>query len=144
MVKVNGMTEKNILKIKAKLAEMQKLNSNGATPTKTVTRLNREINETSRSVMRDYPNEFVDCRDMGHVWSVSTLTKNGTVLDRTLVCERCSMERSEVISQYGTILTRHYYRPENYTLPKGAYNAVGSSRTFWRGLQYVRAQRGFK
>jgi hypothetical protein len=144
MTKTTGMNEKNILKIKAKLAEMQKLHKNGNTPTQAVTKLNREIGASSRSVLKDYPNEYIDCRDMGHVWGVSTLTSHDVVLDRVLICERCGMERTETITQYGTVLSRHYFRPDDYSLPKSTYEAVGASRTFWRGLQYVRAQRGFK
>lgn len=93
--------------------------------------------------MGTYDQNFVECRDMGHVWRRLDAHPDGDVLIRTLVCERCDTERHESFGRYGEIDTRRYHHQEGYLLPKGARSGDRTRYTasFWRGITFMQATR---
>lgn len=59
--------------------------------------------------------QYVRCRTLGHSWfdyDSNWTPEFGTPM--TLRCERCGMERRDTVSDWGQLLARHYYKPNNY------------------------------
>ena len=66
--------------------------------------------------------QYVRCRTIGHSWhdyDSNWDTKLGVPL--TLRCERCGTERRDVIGSYGQLVTRSYFKPDNYDLGREDY-----------------------
>ena len=66
--------------------------------------------------------QYVRCRTIGHSWhdyDSNWSPQFGTPL--TVRCERCGMERRDVVGRSGQLLARHYYRPKDYNLGRDEY-----------------------
>jgi hypothetical protein len=63
---------------------------------------------------------YVRCRTLGHSWFDydSTWTPSFGI-PMTLRCERCGTERRDTVSDFGKLLGRRYYKPDNYDRRKG-------------------------
>lgn len=64
--------------------------------------------------------QYIRCRTLGHSWfdyDSNWTPQFGTPL--TLRCERCGSERRDTVNTWGTLLSRHYTKPENYDRKKG-------------------------
>lgn len=66
----------------------------------------------------DLPLSYELCRAIGHRWSVFTPDRErprwGVLF--ALVCDRCTMERHDVLDGRGTVSHRGYRRPGDYKL----------------------------
>ena len=63
---------------------------------------------------------YVRCRTLGHSWF--DYDSNWTPsfgIPMTLRCERCGTERRDTVSDFGKLLGRRYYKPDNYDRRKG-------------------------
>lgn len=64
---------------------------------------------------------YIRCRAIGHSWhdydSTHWRPQFGTPL--TLRCERCGMERRDVLAVNGRLINRYYLRPQRYQMDRG-------------------------
>lgn len=68
------------------------------------------------------PEEFLSCRDYGHLWRPLTaryVPDGGGAYERTMRCGRCQAERTQTLSGSGSILGGGYDYPEGYVAPSG-------------------------
>lgn len=67
------------------------------------------------------PEEFLACRDYGHLWRPRSARYNaeGNHYTRTMACGRCHTERDQDLSASGAILSGHYDYADGYTAPRG-------------------------
>lgn len=87
------------------------------------------------------PPSFTACRDMGHNWLPFTASwdSQGRHYVRTLVCSRCTAERSQHISQTGHIISGNSYRyPDGYQAPAGMGHIDGPAKDELRLLSTLR------
>lgn len=70
-----------------------------------------------REVVGKIPNEYVECRDLGHAWRdhrVESL-KGGFV--QTLICQRCPVQKERVLNRHGDQVQHpKYIYPEGYVV----------------------------
>lgn len=100
--------------------------------------LENKVVDLQKNLVKSYRQEFVDCRDMGHLWNVKTESVEGGRMYRILACSRCHTMRDEIISRYGNVIHRQYTHPDGYLLSSPVKGTVGFSKDFWRGLQFLR------
>lgn len=83
-----------------------------------------------------YPQPFVRCRDIGHVWDVKVenLNEHGYLV-RDLQCYRCTTSRRDEVNRYGELIDRRYTHPADYQVKGGGAGRFG--KPFWRGLTYM-------
>lgn len=94
--------------------------------TEPVKQLFAEVEEV-KEFAESLSDEFLECREMNHIWKAWTgQYVEGGIL-RILRCQRCKCERHQEISLSGTILSSHYKHPEGY-LHKGMGRIVGDGR----------------
>lgn len=84
--------------------------------------------------------DFLICRDLGHVWRPHTAAWNAKlrVYDRTLRCGRCHALRHQTLSQTGHSLSVHYSYPTGYLAPAGTGALGGSDRDTLRLVSVTR------
>lgn len=75
-----------------------------------------------RNGITSYPEEWLDCRALGHAWArkgVYQVKGRGTGKLRVLQCARCGTKRRDRFNAAGVKLGTYYYaHPEGYRLPK--------------------------
>lgn len=104
----------------------------------------RTVASLQAAMIETYDVNYVECRDIGHVWqTVSQDVVEGTLL-RTLICTRCDTERHDSFGRYGDLDGRRYQHKAEYRMPKGI--STGSERprlnkSFWRGVTFMQAAR---
>lgn len=72
----------------------------------------------ARRLKIDLPISYQQCRTFGHAWDpFIPFDKRPAPWGRrfSLRCDRCGMERHDVIDGLGRISTRHYDQPPNYS-----------------------------
>lgn len=96
----------------------------------------QEISRWSRGL----PDDFLLCRDLGHLWRPYTARFNPeeNCYDRTMRCGRCHTERRQTLSLRGEVLSGHYDYAEGYTAPKGQGRLTGNARGALRIESVVR------
>jgi hypothetical protein len=94
------------------------------------------VTQLQSSLWDSYPQPFVRCRDIGHVWDVKaeSLTDNGYLV-RELQCYRCQTTRRDEVNRYGELINRAYVHPADYIVKGGGGGRFG--KPFWRGLTYM-------
>lgn len=98
------------------------------------------VNTLQSALWASYPQPFVRCRDVGHVWDVKDEMITETLtLSRELQCYRCTSRRHDEVNKAGEIVSRVYRHADDYLMPKGA---GGFGKPFWRGLTYMVVARG--
>lgn len=107
---------------------------------RSITTLDDQVTTLQTNILGNYPIEFVQCRDTGHLWKVKSDNVESGRLFRVLVCSRCSTVREEIISKYGGLLQRTYTHPDGYTLSSVVKGMVGYSKEFWRGIIFTKAK----
>ncbi len=95
------------------------------------------VTQLQSTLWDTYPQPFVRCRDVGHVWDVKTeaLNEHGNLL-RDLQCYRCTTTRRDEVNRYGELIGRHYVHPNDYVV-KGGGGGGRFGKPFWRGLTYM-------
>lgn len=70
---------------------------------------------------RELPEEFLSCRDYGHLWRPSSARylSDLNAYERTMRCGRCHTERTQTLSASGGILGGGYDYADGYVAPKG-------------------------
>lgn len=96
-----------------------------------------DTNQLQKKIIKNYDENYRNCRDIGHVWHQVTAKMGGGQLYRTLKCQRCTSERHEMFAKSGELLSRHYYHADNYLLK--AEDGFRYTKQFWRGLAYLQA-----
>lgn len=86
---------------------------------------------------------LLQCRELGHLWSPWTASWSNTegCYHRTLRCDRCTTERSQTLSDKGTVLTNQYAYPEGY-LHAGMGRIAGDGRDMLRLESVLRSTQG--
>lgn len=67
------------------------------------------------------PEEFLACRDYGHLWRPSSAryVSDEHAYERVMRCGRCHTERTQTLSASGAILGGGYDYAEGYVAPSG-------------------------
>jgi len=82
-----------------------------------------EVKEFAASL----PDNYLECREMNHIWKAWTgRYVDGGVL-RILRCQRCKAERHQEIALSGAIMSSHYKHPPGY-LHEGMGRIAGDGR----------------
>jgi hypothetical protein len=73
--------------------------------------------------LSSYPEEWLDCRSLGHAWArkgvFAVRGKRPVVRVRVLQCARCGTRRKDRIDSAGVKIGTYYYNhPEGYRLKK--------------------------
>lgn len=75
----------------------------------------------SRKEMRDAADalhessdEYLECRDLRHPWTIVGLFYVGKEIHRRLVCERCETEATDRWTPHGGRIARQYRYPKGY------------------------------
>lgn len=85
----------------------------------------------------ELPEEFLQCREMGHRWLPFQATENpDSSFERVLRCPRCKTRKEQQISSRGVILSTQYKHPEGY-LHAGLGRIAGDGRGLLR-LESIR------
>lgn len=65
--------------------------------------------------------EFLSCRDYGHLWRPLSARYNPDEngYERVMRCGRCLTERTQALTASGGIVQGHYDYPEGYVAPSG-------------------------
>lgn len=86
--------------------------------------------ETAVEAAEDMPDEYLECRDMGHQWAKHGGRVYTTHIDKTLRCPRCHTMRVFVLTPLGGIVSSHYDYSEapNYLMPKGTGRIGGDAK----------------
>lgn len=76
------------------------------------------------------PDDFLLCRDLGHLWRPFTARYNPEVhaYERTMRCGRCKTDREQTLSLRGEVLRGHYTYTEGYQAPAGQGRLTGDAR----------------
>lgn len=99
-------------------------------------RVDARVTQLQSQLWDTYPQPFVRCRDIGHVWDVKTEALNEAgYLVRELQCYRCTTTRHDEVSRYGDLIGRNYVHPAEYIVKGGGAGRYG--KPFWRGLTYM-------
>ncbi len=74
--------------------------------------------EPKRKNVADVPDEFLDCRDLGHAWARPRVVEDKKFrhYTRLVVCSRCATERIQVISLAGMLVATSYRYATGYLL----------------------------
>lgn len=107
---------------------------------RTLPALGVKIQGLQEQLWNSYTPSFVRCRDIGHVWDVTTETVENDVYRRLLTCYRCGTTRADDVNSSGDLDRRGYKHASDYLMPKGVGGA-GTSKAFWRGISYLVASR---
>lgn len=102
-------------------------------------KLRQKVNQLRGIMMEHYDSDWIECRDIGHVWgkTFAEIEMDGIAV-RLLTCERCSAERSETYNSDGYLLSRRYNHPKGYLLDGEIAGVLkGGSKEFWRGIEYL-------
>ena len=88
--------------------------------------------KTVPQVIREYRDEYVECRDLGHSWCYTKVTlvknKRGKIRGylQHLSCGSCTTERRRWINPDGSLGNNYYSYPLGYLIPKELKNAFDS------------------
>ena len=87
---------------------------------------------------------YRQCRDFGHAWAAYTARwdKEVKAFHRVLRCARCETERSQWVSQTGSLGSNSYYYPDGYSAPKGVGRLTADERAEIRLMGILTAERG--
>lgn len=86
--------------------------------------------EELRSMVRRYEATYLECRDLGHPWTLRSVHKAEAAYIRETMCPRCSTTRYEEYSLHGAIRMRSYAYPATYKLE----GTARSDRPYLRAL----------
>lgn len=107
----------------------------------TVRDLESRIEGLQEQLWNGYTPQFVRCRDIGHVWDISSeAVDEAGVYTRQLTCYRCGTTRTDAVTRAGDIDKRAYKHARDYLMPKG----IGSQnygKSFWRGVSWLVASK---
>ena len=70
---------------------------------------------------------YIRCRAIGHSWDdydSNWVPQYGEPI--TVRCERCGSERRDSVDVHGELLSRHYYKPQNYDLERDDFKPTRS------------------
>jgi hypothetical protein len=99
----------------------------------------RKVTKLLEKISGSYSHDFVECRDVGHVWNrVSSVLGDDDVLTRTLHCARCDTYREDRLKPGGDLAGRKYSHGEGYLIDNAG---TTTPKSFWRGLAYLEATR---
>ena len=65
------------------------------------------------------PDQYLMCRTIGHEWDLFTpigMERPTWGIRLSLRCDRCSMERHDIVDTLGEVASRTYVQPENYSM----------------------------
>jgi hypothetical protein len=74
------------------------------------------------------PQRFLRCRELGHVWRPSTVSREpgGGGFTRKLRCAECRTERQQLLDSRGHVIRNAYHYPDGYladgTVERGHYS----------------------
>lgn len=64
-----------------------------------------------------YPDNFVECRDIGHSWRTRNASwLQGGGIERVLGCIRCETTRIQILDKEGYVIAGHYDYADGYTI----------------------------
>lgn len=66
--------------------------------------------------LRGYEAEYLDCRNLGHVWRTVGFFQGEGIIRRRLACQRCETERTDRWSHAGERRSASYRYAEGYKL----------------------------
>ena len=73
------------------------------------------------------------CRDLAHAWLPCTARKiKGGGFERTLICDRCSAIKAQVLDKHAAVLKSSMKYAVGYTRPKGAGRLTAEDRAALR------------
>lgn len=105
---------------------MVRLTNDGFVPTPTATTAGRH--ELDRWA-EDLPDDFLMCRDLGHVWRSYTARLTGeSTYERTMQCERCDTLRHQECSASGAVLGNSYSYESGYLAPRNSGRLTSADR----------------
>lgn len=67
----------------------------------------------------DYPENYLQCRSLQHRWGLIGYYHAGGEIVRSLMCERCGMDRHDFWSPGGVRLRNTYTQPSGYRITNG-------------------------
>jgi hypothetical protein len=70
--------------------------------------------EALASDLANYDGDYLDCRNLGHVWASRGFFRWGNGVRRLLDCQRCGNQRTDTWSSQGERLGAAYTYPEDY------------------------------
>lgn len=75
-----------------------------------------------RSWSAGLPEEFIQCRDFGHLWRPyrAHFDAANNCYERVIRCGRCRTERSQHVGLSGELLSGAYSYPAGYQAPAGS------------------------
>ena len=100
--------------------------------------LARKLKSSQDKMLRGYSTDYIECRDIGHIWRQAEAYIEGQELVRQLTCMRCDCIRTDIIGRFGLLRRRSYEYAEDYHL--GDFGPR-NNKNFWRGLRYMAAKR---
>lgn len=107
-----------------------------------IVRMRKAVTVLQRQLLTNYNESFVACRDVGHLWTLTSREMDGDMLKRALTCNRCGTERRESIDRFGDLDRRQYVHSSEYLIPMSVQGSdVRFTKAFWRGISYMTATR---
>jgi hypothetical protein len=89
-------------------------------------------------IAEKYPDAFLACRDFGHSWRPLTASWNAdNTITRRLRCVRCSVERHQLLTSEGYIVSGGYSYADGYQI-KGVGSLTTDDRAVLRKTNVLR------
>jgi hypothetical protein len=89
----------------------------------------------SANVVRDraqnLTEEFLRCRDDGHIWNLYRLLRVRGGFERSYWCKSCKTAKHQFVSKNGSVITRSYNYDKGYQMP-GVGRLYGNHRAVLR------------
>jgi hypothetical protein len=84
------------------------------------------------AAIREYPDEMLMCRDLGHHWRPVTASRESNgMIHRTMLCANCKSHRYQVLDRSGYIVSSSYSYEPGYVVP-GTGRWTGDHRAAMR------------
>jgi hypothetical protein len=98
---------------------------------------------TAEQFARELPDEFLQCRELAHVWVSwsATWSEHTHEYRRVLRCSRCLTEREQRIDASGSLVGGGYHYAEGYSTP-GLGRIAGEARDALRLASLTRSMSG--
>lgn len=71
-------------------------------------------------LIEEMPDAHLLCRDIGHRWKPTHVTRDGSLYKRRMQCTRCKTYRVDRVLPTGDVAARSYQYADGYQLPPKA------------------------
>jgi hypothetical protein len=78
--------------------------------------LGTRVKRGQQAQLQSYPDEYLECRQMGHQWHRVGYFESGGLVKRRITCQRCDTDRTDRWERDGLRRSPSYSYPQEYRL----------------------------